>query len=154
MTGEPVSVVFHKFEEDLDLAHAASELGIKRDQLLAQLGRLDPALAPLEVTSVQRDVFKAKFANTVCLLKIGIADDDACRGSTSTTGGGIGTVACAAAFSTLDCGRFNTGQRVSRNGRNWTCLNVNCNACQTASCAPGGVGCSRGTVWRDDGACR
>jgi hypothetical protein len=154
VTGEPVSLVFHKFEEDLDLAHAASELGIKRDQLLAQLGRLDPALAPLEVTTVQRDVFKAKFANTVCLLKIGIADDPACRGTSTTTGGAPGVATCAAPFSTTNCRTFNTGQRVSRNGHNWICANVNCNNCQNASCAPGGTGCPSGSVWRDDGVCR
>jgi hypothetical protein len=87
ITAEPISTVFHKFEADVDLVHAATELGLKRDQLLAQLGRLDPALAPLETGAITRDTFKAKFAQTVCLLKIGIANDAACRGTTGSTTG-------------------------------------------------------------------
>jgi len=78
-TVEPVSNVFHEFEQDVDLRRAAAELGFTRDQLLSQLGRLDPALAPLATSSIKRDVFKAKFAQTVCLLRIGIANDAACR---------------------------------------------------------------------------
>jgi cytochrome c len=89
VTVEPIGAVFDKFDEDVDLAHAAAELGVQPKQLLTQLGRLDPALAPLEVSTVKRDTWKAVFANTVCLLKIGLANDGACRGSsgvsTSTT---------------------------------------------------------------------
>jgi hypothetical protein len=93
VTGEPVSAVFHKFEADVDLAHAAAELGLKPNQLLSQLGRLDPALAPLETAAIQRDVWKAKFANTVCLLKIGIANDAACRSSTVSSSSSSSSVA-------------------------------------------------------------
>jgi hypothetical protein len=88
VTGEPISAVFHKFEDDVDLAHAAAELGLKPAQLLSQLGRLDPSLAPLETGTVKRDAFKATFANTVCLLQIGIANDAACRGAGAGAGSG------------------------------------------------------------------
>ncbi len=154
MSGEPISAVFHKFEADVDLTTAASELGLRRDQLLAQLGRLDPALATLEGSTVTRDVFKAKFANAVCLLRIGLANDAACRGASSTTGGGVATATCASAFSSSSCGTFKTGQRVSRNGHNFVCANSNCNNCRVTSCAPGGSGCQLGDVWIDEGACR
>jgi hypothetical protein len=79
VTVEPVSAVFHQFDEDVDLTHAAAELGVSPNQLITQLGRLDPGLAPLVSTSIKRVVFKAAFAQTVCLLKIGLANDVACR---------------------------------------------------------------------------
>jgi hypothetical protein len=79
VTVEPVSAVFHKFEQDVDLATAASELGFTANQLLSQLGRLNPDLAPLATGAIKRDVFRARFAQTVCLLKIGLANDAACR---------------------------------------------------------------------------
>ncbi len=78
-TVEPVSTSFHEFEQDVDLRRAAAELGFTRDQLLSQLGRLDPALAPLATGSIKRDVFKAKFAQAVCLLRVGITKDAACQ---------------------------------------------------------------------------
>jgi hypothetical protein len=87
VTTEPVSTVFHKFDEDVDLKHAATELGVSSDQLLTQLGRLDPGLAPLVSGKVKREVFKAAFAQTVCLLKVGIARDPACgTGGSNVTG--------------------------------------------------------------------
>jgi len=79
VTLEPVSSVFHKFEQDVDLNVAASELGFTARQLLSQLGRLNPDLAPLATGSIKRDVFRQRFAQTVCLLNIGLANDAACR---------------------------------------------------------------------------
>jgi hypothetical protein len=79
VTTEPVSAVFHRFEGDVSLKGAASELGVTAEQLLTQLGRLDPSLAPLATATVKRDVFRVVFAQTVCLLKIGLANDRACR---------------------------------------------------------------------------
>ena len=79
VTVEPVAAVFHKFEQDVDLNTAASELGFTSRQLLSQLGRLNPDLAPLATGVIKRDVFRARFAQTVCLLNIGLANDAACR---------------------------------------------------------------------------
>jgi serine/threonine-protein kinase len=79
VTREPVSAVFHNFEQDVDLTTAASELGFTAQQLLSQLGRLNPDLAPLATGAIKRDVFRDRFAQTVCLLKIGLANDAACR---------------------------------------------------------------------------
>src|SRR5206468_3711946 len=79
VTVEPVAAVFHKFEQDVDLNTAASELGFTARQLLSQLGRLNPDLAPLATGVIKRDVFRARFAQTVCLLNIGLANDAACR---------------------------------------------------------------------------
>lgn len=93
VTAEPVSSVFHKFDEDVDLKHAAAELGVSSEQLLTQLGRLDPGLAPLVSGKVKREVFRASFAQTVCLLKVGIARDAACgTGGSTVTGTGGSTL--------------------------------------------------------------
>jgi mono/diheme cytochrome c family protein len=75
---EPVGAVFHKFEEDVNLKQAAAELGVTRDQLLTQLGRLDPTLAPLATGTIKRDTFRIAFAQSVCLLNIGRANNAAC----------------------------------------------------------------------------
>jgi serine/threonine-protein kinase len=79
VTAEPVAAVFHKFEQDVDLNTAASELGFTARQLLSQLGRLNPDLAPLATGAIKRDVWRQRFAQTVCLLNIGRANDAACR---------------------------------------------------------------------------
>ena len=79
VTGEPTGLVFHRFEQDVDLTTAASELGFTARQLQAQLGRLNPDLAPLATGTIKRDTFRARFAQTVCLLNIGLANDAACR---------------------------------------------------------------------------
>jgi serine/threonine-protein kinase len=79
VTAEPVAAVFHKFEQDVDLNTAASELGFTSRQLLSQLGRLNPDLAPLATGAIKRDVWRARFAQTVCLLNIGRTNDAACR---------------------------------------------------------------------------
>jgi len=79
VAGEPTGLVFHRFEQDVDLTTAASELGFTARQLQAQLGRLNPDLAPLATGAIKRDTFRARFAQTVCLLNIGLANDAACR---------------------------------------------------------------------------
>jgi mono/diheme cytochrome c family protein len=86
MPAEPIISVFNEFDENVDLKRAAGELTIRPETLIAQLGGLDPGLAPLVHTSIKRDVFRNAFAQTVCLLNIGLANDAACsQGSTGST---------------------------------------------------------------------
>jgi Planctomycete cytochrome C len=76
---EPIIQVFNKFENSVDLNRAAEELGISPEQLLSGLGRLDPALASLATGTVTREVFRGLFAQSVCILNIGLTGDEACN---------------------------------------------------------------------------
>jgi mono/diheme cytochrome c family protein len=78
ITTEPILDVFERFESNVDLKRAAAELGITPQALLRELGGLDPALAPLGYGTVKRTTFRDHFAESVCLLKLGLADDPAC----------------------------------------------------------------------------
>lgn len=75
---EPVLHAFSNFDQNVDLERAAAELGITTNSLLSQLGKLDPQLAALASGAVARETFEATFAEAVCLLNIGQADDVAC----------------------------------------------------------------------------
>lgn len=75
---EPVLYAFSNFDQNVDLERAAAELGITTTDLLSQLGKLDPQLAALASGFVARGTFEATFAEAVCELNIGIADDPAC----------------------------------------------------------------------------
>ncbi|MEM9460284.1 MAG: hypothetical protein AAGF11_39280 [Myxococcota bacterium] len=75
---EPIFAVYAKWEAPVDLKRAAAELGVAPNALLSQLGQLDPTYAPLLNAVIDRDTFEAKFAESVCLLNLGEADDPAC----------------------------------------------------------------------------
>jgi hypothetical protein len=61
---------------------------------------------------------------------------------------------CAEPYSQSSCLTFTAGSQVSRNGRNYTCVNANCMNCATdPTCSPGATGCPWGVVWTDGGAC-
>ncbi|MEM9460283.1 MAG: hypothetical protein AAGF11_39275 [Myxococcota bacterium] len=76
---EPIIAVYAKWEGPVDLDRAAAELGVQPDALLSQLGQLDPTYAPLLTGVIDRDTFEAKFAESICLLNLGVADDPACQ---------------------------------------------------------------------------
>jgi hypothetical protein len=76
---EPIIEVFDRFEANVDLDQAAAELGIEPKALLSSLGQLNPALSPLQNGSIKRETFRDLFAETVCLLNLGLADDPACN---------------------------------------------------------------------------
>lgn len=78
MPSEPIIAVFNKFDENVDLKLAAAELSVRPEVLLAELGGLDPGLSPLAYTSIKRDVFRAAFAEAVCRLNVGLANNAAC----------------------------------------------------------------------------
>jgi hypothetical protein len=84
-------------------------------------------------------------------------------GNDAGMGGGPGTddggasdaAACAAPYSRTNCGSYAVGTQVSRNGRNYTCADINCRNCSTdGRCAPGSTGCPAGNTWTNDGPCR
>jgi mono/diheme cytochrome c family protein len=85
MAGEPIITVFNEFDENVNLKRAAAELGVRPETLLAELGGLNPELAPLAYTSIKRDVFREAFAETVCRLNIGLTNDPACAGADDDT---------------------------------------------------------------------
>jgi serine/threonine-protein kinase len=78
LTLEPIADTFGRFQLNVNLEIAAAELGVSAETLLTQLGGLDPALSPLASGSIKRDTWTSLFANTVCLLNIGEANDAAC----------------------------------------------------------------------------
>jgi hypothetical protein len=81
---EPVSESFTRFRLNVDLQRAAAELGVTPTALSSQLGALDPALGLLATGSVKRDVWTTLFAETACLLNVGLTDDPACSASEDT----------------------------------------------------------------------
>jgi hypothetical protein len=76
-------------------------------------------------------------------------------GTANVCGSGASTSACYRSYSQSDCRGYDRGDRVSRNGRNWTCAAWECEKCENNSnCAPGASGCSYGAVWQDNGPCQ
>jgi len=73
VASEPVYFVFSKFDNNVDLERAAAEFGVSPESLSPQLGELDPTYAPLNGGTIPRDTFEAKFAESVCLLKLGVS---------------------------------------------------------------------------------
>ncbi|MGH1342828.1 MAG: c-type cytochrome domain-containing protein [Nannocystales bacterium] len=78
LTLEPISDTFARFQLNVSLEVAAAELGIAPATLATQLGGLEPALSPLVNSTIKRDTWTSLFANTVCRLKLGLADDPQC----------------------------------------------------------------------------
>ena len=68
---EPVTTVFARFAEPVDLTRAAAELSLPVDELAASLGVLPNELAGLANGTVSREVFTASFAEAVCALELG-----------------------------------------------------------------------------------
>mgnify|MGYP002777768545 CR=1 FL=1 len=74
---EPILAVFLAFDEDVKLRRAAAELGLKESVFRELIGSLttndlDDLRKP--DTSIQREVFTANFAQTVCDLKLGVTN--------------------------------------------------------------------------------
>ncbi|HEU4576855.1 MAG TPA: cytochrome c [Polyangiaceae bacterium] len=66
--GDPVSNVFLRFDADVTLADAAGDLGVTPDDLADALNDLDPSLAVLERTTVDRDDFTEVYLDSLCEL--------------------------------------------------------------------------------------
>lgn len=68
LNADPVSFVFGRFDLDLTLLDAASDLGVSAEVLRARLGELDQALRALDTTLVDRDDFTSLYRQSLCTL--------------------------------------------------------------------------------------
>jgi mono/diheme cytochrome c family protein len=65
---DPVATVFLRFEDDLELAPAAGDLGVSAAELEDSLNLLDPVLGVLRRGTLDRDDFTALFVASLCEL--------------------------------------------------------------------------------------
>jgi mono/diheme cytochrome c family protein len=68
--GDPVSIVFFRFDQDIRIADAAGDLGLTAEQLDDNLDILDPALGVLENGSIDRDDFTQFYVDSLCKLSV------------------------------------------------------------------------------------
>lgn len=66
--GDPIFLVFQRFDDDLVLEDAAGDLGILIDDLRDDLDLLNPRLAILERATIDRDDFTQLYVESLCIL--------------------------------------------------------------------------------------
>jgi mono/diheme cytochrome c family protein len=66
--GDPVFRVFQRFDGRMELQDAAGDLGVKIEDLRDDLDLLNPVLAVLERSTLDRDDFTNKFVESLCIL--------------------------------------------------------------------------------------
>ena len=66
--GDPVASVFLRFDDDLDIADAAGDLGVTPDDLSRNLQLLDPVISVLDAGTLDRDDFTALYVESLCEL--------------------------------------------------------------------------------------
>jgi len=67
---DPMSAVFFRFDQDMQLEDAAGELGLSPDELNDNLNILNPALQVLNDGPLDRDDFTQFFVDSLCRLQI------------------------------------------------------------------------------------
>ncbi len=67
---EPVSRSFIRFDRDMTLKVAASDLGLGEEELSDVLDLLDPTLTVLDGGTIDRDDFTAQYLESLCILTI------------------------------------------------------------------------------------
>lgn len=79
---EPIAEGFKRQQRPVTAEILAGELGISKNVLLANLGKLGPEFSVLvnDNATVDRDLVSQNFAFIICTLNLGIADDAACDG--------------------------------------------------------------------------
>jgi hypothetical protein len=65
---DPVASVFSRFDQDMTLADAAGDLGLRPDQLERDLPLLDPTLQVLDDIVLDRDDFTQVYVASLCIL--------------------------------------------------------------------------------------
>jgi len=68
--GDPVSNVFLRFDQDMKLEDVAGDLGVTPDDLRDNLNSLDPQLATLSRSTIDRDDFTALYVDSLCELSV------------------------------------------------------------------------------------
>lgn len=68
--GDPVAGVYLRFNDEVDLATAAGELGVTESDLRSNLNLLDPRLSVLRQTTVEREDFSDTFEESLCIMQI------------------------------------------------------------------------------------
>ena len=68
--GDPVAGTYLRFNDELDLATAAGELGVTESDLRSNLNLLDPRLSVLRQTTVEREDFSDTFEESLCIMQI------------------------------------------------------------------------------------
>jgi mono/diheme cytochrome c family protein len=66
--GDPVSNVFLRFDQDMKLEDVAGDLGVTPDDLRDNLNSLDPTLASLDRSTIDRDDFTDVYLESLCEL--------------------------------------------------------------------------------------
>ena len=74
---EPIMAAHLAFNEPIDLRRAAAELGLSKDELLKNVGKLR-GLSKIDRTTVDRETFQVNFAANACLLKLGLTEAIEC----------------------------------------------------------------------------
>jgi hypothetical protein len=67
---DPISVTFLDFDREVDADTAAGELYVPTEELLDNLGILDPAMAVLDGGRLNRQDFDALYLDSLCILSV------------------------------------------------------------------------------------
>jgi hypothetical protein len=67
---DPVDATFLEFDRDVDAATAAAELYVTTEELLSNLGILDPAMGVLDGGQLDRQDFDALYLDSLCVLGV------------------------------------------------------------------------------------
>jgi mono/diheme cytochrome c family protein len=68
--GDPVAGAYLRFNDEVDLATAAGELGVTEEELRDDLNLLDPRLSVLRQTTIDREDFTDTFEESLCIMQI------------------------------------------------------------------------------------
>jgi len=68
--GDPVSQTFFRFDQDISLADAAGDLGLRADELEQNLNDLNPELGVLRQGTLDRDDFTQFYVDSLCILSV------------------------------------------------------------------------------------
>jgi len=92
---DPVSAVWLRFDADLKLNDAAGDLGVTPDVLKDNLDLINPALAVLRTSTIDRDDFTALYIDSLCILSSNLENQpdpvvcDAASAAVQALNGGI-----------------------------------------------------------------
>jgi mono/diheme cytochrome c family protein len=68
--GDPLSLTFFRFDQDMRLEDAAGDLGLTPAELQDNLNLLNPVLGVLDDSTLDRDDFTAFYVDSLCVLQV------------------------------------------------------------------------------------